>query len=53
MITKFVKEEGVEKVAIGNVVIMLLQYADVVFFCKYFRRFAKTYEGTEFFLYVH
>ena len=30
MVAKFVKEEGVDKVVIGNVVIMLLLYADDV-----------------------
>ena len=30
MVAKFVKEEGVEEVVIGNVVIMLLLYADEV-----------------------
>ena len=30
MVAKFVKEEGVEEVVIGNVVIMLLLYADDV-----------------------
>jgi hypothetical protein len=32
MVTKFVKEECIEEVAIGNVVIMLLLYADDVMF---------------------
>ena len=30
MVVKFVKEEGVEEVVIGNVVIMLLLYVDDV-----------------------
>ena len=35
MVAKFVKEEGVEEVVIGNVVIMLLLYAnDLVFFAN-------------------
>mgnify|MGYP000692216177 CR=1 FL=1 len=34
MTTKFVKEEGIEEVVIGNVVIMLLLYADVVVHCS-------------------
>ena len=34
MVTKFVKEEGIEEVFIRNVVIMLLLYANVVHFAN-------------------
>ena len=45
MVAKFAKEEGVEEVAIGNVVIMLLLYAsDVVLFGN-ISRGTKAYEG--------
>ena len=46
MVSMFVKEESIEEVVIGNVVIMLFLYVDdIVFFCKYFRRCAKAYKG--------
>ena len=41
MVAKFVKEEGVEKVVIGNGVIMLLLYVDDVVLL------ANTYESIE------
>ena len=34
MVAKFVKKEGIEEVVIRNVVIMLLLYADVLFFAN-------------------
>ena len=34
MIAKFVKKESIEEVVIGNVIIMLLLYADVLLFAK-------------------
>ena len=41
MVVKFVKEEGIEEVVIRNVAIMVLLYADDI----YFKRRTKAYEG--------
>ena len=46
MVAKFVKEDSVEEVAIGNVVILLLLYADdVVFFAITLRGAQKAYSN--------
>ena len=45
MVAKFVKEECVKEVSIGNVVIMLLLYADDVVLLANTLGYAQSYEG--------